>query len=217
MGLSLLWFFQLLAEWVLQLQSHIQKTGISPGHKALTTVQRYHGIAQMQDQLFEVLALPLVTCLPLLVSQTVPLTLSPGNHGPNVLETLLFCTKFLFSCSLKHFQVQFYINFVSAGHHFSYKMFLVKSKIGQRLRLCQLIASPRNNKPRQPTPSIKHLHLRHYHSTVCWQPLQNCLLEATVLSVLSVYVCILLISLHFDRAAPAQLATPLSQDGMSPP
>jgi len=35
---SLLWFFQLLAEWVLQLQSHIQKTGISPGHKALTTV-----------------------------------------------------------------------------------------------------------------------------------------------------------------------------------
>ena len=79
------------------------------------------------------------TNLDLFTSETMALTYQ---------RLFLFCTKFLFSCSLKHFQVLFYINFVSAGHHFSYKMFLVKSKIGQRLRLCQLIASPRNNKPR---------------------------------------------------------------------
>ena len=85
---------------------------------------------------------------PYLYHRQYPWPCHQWNHGPNVLETLLFCTKFLFSCSLKHFQVQFYINFVSAGHHFSFKMFLVKSKIGQGLRLCQLIASPRNNKPR---------------------------------------------------------------------
>ena len=45
----------------------------------------------------------------------------------------LFCTKFLFSCSLKHFQVLFYINFVSAGHHISYKMFHIRHHTRARI------------------------------------------------------------------------------------
>jgi len=53
--------------------------------------------------------------------QNLDLVTSKAMHGPNVLETLLVLYKVPFSCSLKHFQVLLYINFVSAGHNISYK------------------------------------------------------------------------------------------------
>ena len=84
MGLSLLWSFQLLGEWVLQQQSRTKDWHLSwprSTHNPIAVpwdgsdAESVFPYSALQPPAFEVLTLPLVTWLPLLVSQTLTLTL----------------------------------------------------------------------------------------------------------------------------------------------